>query len=764
MKGPDVPETSNLRRFPWQPVIVFILLTVGLLSLSYFYTAQFKNFSRHSKENELATIADLKALQVSSWRRDRLATATNMFESGYFADKVQSLLRKPGSAETLREIRSGLAHLQRNFPKEYPRVAILVPGPKVLFSEPETPPYQPTPEALRLSLEATTSGGVVFGDLHRVPGSERISLLVAIPLLANKGRGKEPAASMILEIDPTVSLFPLIEEWPSTGPTSEVLLIERKGKDFLYLSEPRFQKGVALNLLLPITRFRRPGVETPIGEEGTIEGLDYRKHRVVGVIRSVPDSPWLVEAKADVAEITAGWSRWIGLISVVIIVFVLAAGLSLSLFWRRQKATFDADERDRWERALKNQNDFLRVIIDVMPNAAYLKDTEGRFIVCNAAFEKLLGLSMDKILGKTYEELSSREASGKDRETDRLLFDKPGVQVYEAPLKAWDRLEHHLIFIKSTFARPDGRTGGLICTMIDITQRKRAEEELQQLKKFSDGIVQTMSEGLVLTDSEGRFSFVNPAAAAILGYTPGEMVEREVISFVPKDRHSVVREADERRAKGIADRYELVFLHKDGSRKTILVSGGPRFAGTQYSGTMAVLTDITERKSMEEEIRSLSLTDPLTGLYNRRGFQHLAEQQLKIAARLDKRVFLLYSDVDDLKKINDTFGHKEGDRVLTDVATILKKSFRDSDIVARIGGDEFVVLAMEAARVSPEIFTRRLQEKLELYNSRHEVQGRFRLDLSVGISTYDPELPSPIEDLLGRADGLMYEEKRAKKK
>jgi diguanylate cyclase (GGDEF)-like protein/PAS domain S-box-containing protein len=758
-----VPERSRLKKFPWQPVLVFTLLTAGLLSLAYFYTAQFKDFSRRSKENELRTVADLKALQVSSWRRERLATATNVFDSGYFAEKVRSLLKKPGSAEIMREIRSGLAHLHRNFPGEYSRIAIILPGPKVLFSDPEFPPFRPTPESLKLGLEASTTGGVIFGDLHRDPGTERISLLVAIPLAAARDRGKEPIASLILEIDPAVTLFPLVEEGPSTGPTSEVLLIERKGKDFLYLSEPRFQKGVALKLFLPISRFRRPGVEMPIGEEGTIEGLDYRKHRVIGVIRSVPDSPWLVEAKADAAEVAAGWSRWIGLISIVIVVFVLAAGAGLSLFWRRQKATLDADERQRWERALKNQNDFLRVMIDVMPNAAYLKDAEGRFIVCNAAFEKLVGLSMDRILGKTYEEISSKEAAGKDRETDGLLFEKPGVQVYEAPLKAWDGLEHHVIFIKSTFARPDGRTGGLICTMIDITQRKRAEEELQQLKKFSDSIVQTMSEGLVLTDSEGRFSFVNPAAAAILGYTPGEMVEREVISFVPKDRHSVVREADERRAKGIADRYELEFLHKDGRRKTILVSGGPRFAGTQYSGTMAVLTDITERKSMEEEIRALSLTDPLTNLYNRHGFQHLAEQQLKIAARINKRVFLLYADVDDLKRINDTFGHKEGDRVLADVATILKKSFRDSDILARIGGDEFVVLAMEAAKVSSEVFTRRLEEKLDLYNSRPEILGRYLLALSVGVSTYDPEFPTPIEELLSRADGLMYERKRAKK-
>jgi diguanylate cyclase (GGDEF)-like protein len=242
------------------------------------------------------------------------------------------------------------------------------------------------------------------------------------------------------------------------------------------------------------------------------------------------------------------------------------------------------------------------------------------------------------------------------------------------------------------------------------------------------------------------------------------MVDREVTSFVPQDQRIIVRRADERRAKGIADRYELDFLHKDGSRRTFLVSGGPRFAGVQYGGTMAVLTDITDRKRMEEEIRALSLADPLTGLYNRRGFKHLGEQQLKIATRLGKRVILLYSDVDDLKGINDTYGHDEGDRALCDVATILKTSFRDSDIVARVGGDEFVVLAMEAARVNADVFARRLRDKLELHNSRPELQGRYRLDLSTGISTYDPELPSTIDELISRADSLMYEEKRRKKR
>jgi diguanylate cyclase (GGDEF)-like protein/PAS domain S-box-containing protein len=759
-----VSAPSGPKKFPWQPVVVFTLLILGLLSLSFFYTSQFRKFARTSKETELATIADLKALQISSWRRERLAVARNMFASTFFRSRTESLLKNPASDEIKREIQDALTHLHRNYPSEFPSGAILRPDGTVVFAYPENSFSKQTPESARVSQEAWRTRDIVFGNLCRDAESGKILLPFAFPVLSSRETSPEPIAIMAIDIDPEPTLYPYLKAWPSASPTSEMLLIQREGKNFLYLSEPRFQKNVALNLRLPITRFRRTGTETQIGEEGVIEGKDYRGRNVLGLIKSVQDSVWLVEAKTDIAEINAGWLKWVGLLSVIIIAFVIAAGTSLRLFWKRQKAELDADEQQKWDKALKNQNDFLRVMLDVMPNPAFLKNLEGRISGCNAAFEKLMGLSMDKIVGKTFHDLTSPEVAEKEKDIDRILLEKPGVQVYESPLRAWDGVEHHVIFIKSTYARPDGATGGLIGTMIDITQRKRAEEELQQIKRFSDGIVQTMTEGLVLTDSEGKFSFVNPAAAGILGYTPGEMADREVISFVPRDQHPILRRADERRAKGIADRYELEFLHKDGSRKMLLVSGGPRFTGVHYGGTMAVLTDITERKRMEKEIRALSLTDELTNLFNRRGFMHLAEQQLKVAARLNKRVFLLYSDVDGLKAINDTYGHKEGDRVLADLANILKKSFRDSDIVARMGGDEFIVLAMEATKVNAEVFTRRLQEKLDYYNSRSDIQGRYTLTISTGISVYDPELPLSIEDLVSRADGLMYEQKRNRRR
>jgi diguanylate cyclase (GGDEF)-like protein len=168
-----------------------------------------------------------------------------------------------------------------------------------------------------------------------------------------------------------------------------------------------------------------------------------------------------------------------------------------------------------------------------------------------------------------------------------------------------------------------------------------------------------------------------------------------------------------------------------------------------------------ERKRMEQEIRSLSLTDELTGLYNRRGFTLLAEQEMKLAHRIKRSMLLFFGDVDNLKTINDSLGHTHGDLALKEVSTILKKIFREADIPARIGGDEFVVLAVDASVESADILTNRLQASLERRNQQGDQP--YQLTLSMGIARYDPEAPCTVSELIAQADDLMYRQKQTRK-
>ncbi len=160
---------------------------------------------------------------------------------------------------------------------------------------------------------------------------------------------------------------------------------------------------------------------------------------------------------------------------------------------------------------------------------------------------------------------------------------------------------------------------------------------------------------------------------------------------------------------------------------------------------------------LDRELRHLALTDELTCLYNRRGFFAAAVQQLKLARRKEQSLLLLYCDLDNLKKINDSYGHREGDLALVRTADALEQAFRDSDILARLGGDEFVVLASEASSQTQEVLLRRLEKNVKKSNAN---ESRYELSLSVGVARFDPKRAISLGELMAQADEAMYEQKR----
>lgn len=169
-----------------------------------------------------------------------------------------------------------------------------------------------------------------------------------------------------------------------------------------------------------------------------------------------------------------------------------------------------------------------------------------------------------------------------------------------------------------------------------------------------------------------------------------------------------------------------------------------------------------ERHRLWAALRNLSFIDDLTGLYNRRGFQTLAEQHFKLASRTHRESLLVFADLDGLKVINDRYGHPEGDRALEETANILRETFRKTDIIARYGGDEFVILALEAREESSQTITERLAENLHAFNAHNLLP--FLLDISIGIARFDGIVENhTLEDLIVEADARLYEVKKSKK-
>lgn len=295
-----------------------------------------------------------------------------------------------------------------------------------------------------------------------------------------------------------------------------------------------------------------------------------------------------------------------------------------------------------------------------------------------------------------------------------------------------------------------------------VLQHEQMEEELSEAKERYRGIVEDLPDLICRYKADMTITFVNDAFSKYFGNPVHELIGRNFLEFVPHEFHDYIRA----RISTLSSEAPFICLEHEVVTPEGLVRWQRWHDRAIFNGSGAVFEvqsigqDITERKHMEERLRELSVTDELTGLYNRRGFFTLGEKQLKIAGRMKNKMLLFSADLDGLKKINDTYGHHEGDRALIDAAGIVRECFRGSDIIARIGGDEFVVLLTEKANVDPAMLAKRIREQTERRNS--ECRRSYPLSFSIGMASYDPGRSSTLGDLLVAADRSMYDDKKKK--
>lgn len=297
----------------------------------------------------------------------------------------------------------------------------------------------------------------------------------------------------------------------------------------------------------------------------------------------------------------------------------------------------------------------------------------------------------------------------------------------------------------------------------DITKRKYMEEALRQSEKRYRDLVENAGIAILIDDIAGRFRYYNEKFAEIFGYEYDEVKNHSIETFVHPDDISKVMSTHRARLAGkdLPPFYEFRGKRKDGSIFHLEVHAVPLIDNDKYMGTRSYLWDISHRKEIEEQLRAQTLLDDLTGLHNRRGFTIMAHQQMKMAIRNKEGFWILFADVDNLKNINDKYGHQEGDNALKIVSKVIKSSFRASDIVARIGGDEFAVLAVESNVESEKLMITRLHDNLKKYNK--ESSHKYKPFISIGTVYCEPHHSASIDDLLAKADNLMYQDKRHRK-
>ena len=432
----------------------------------------------------------------------------------------------------------------------------------------------------------------------------------------------------------------------------------------------------------------------------------------------------------------------------IIVTLFISQIVAGAIVWKSWKGT------DEQLTGVRQELSSLQGIVDVSRDAIIGVTTEGVIMSWNRGARGIYGYTAREALGSPIS----------------MLFDhrrgQEATLLFEKVTRGENVTQHEMVHLKkgrlpidvSLTICPimDGKTmTGASVVARDITERKRAAGSLAQ----QAAAMKASMDGMAIIDHGGVCIYINDAYAKIFGYdNPERLIGASWEMFYFDEELSRLKEQI------------MPAVWRDGSWRGeamgLKLSGGTlpleiSISSVDGGGLVQVVRDITERKKLEETLRNSSLKDDLTGLFNRRGLLKQAAPYFDFARRQKESLLLLFIDLDGMKRINDEFGHNEGDNALINTAAILNRSFRSSDIIARLGGDEFTVLVTDL-NASKEEAIARLNENLKAYNTG-ETRGH-KLAFSIGVATLEPERMTCFEELLEQADQAMYEQKRMKRR
>ena len=424
----------------------------------------------------------------------------------------------------------------------------------------------------------------------------------------------------------------------------------------------------------------------------------------------------------------------------------------------------DVTERKQAEDALRQSEARFRGAIESLHEGFALYDAEGRLVICNAVYgelhsgiEELLvpGARFEDLLNASVERGLLAGAAGREEE-----FIRERLEQHRNPKGSFEReLTDGRWFIVTEGRTPDG---GTYASLRDITALKQREAALRESEERFRAVVNHSPAKIHIKDALGRYTLINREAEKLFGVTDEEGRGKTSHEIFPKEVADSFAGHDQAVLEtGQTVEGEEEWQCEDGLRTYLTIKFPIRDAAGDIVAVGAIGTDITESKKAEERIRHLATHDVLTDLPNRALGMDRLSQALALARRNVTMAALVFVDLDGFKEINDTHGHEAGDRVLKEVAGRLSASVRETDTVARFGGDEFLLVL--TAMTDKASVTAVVKKVLKSVSRSFAVDGRVTpLGASIGIALYPGDGETP-EELLRRADRAMYAAKAAGK-
>lgn len=772
-------------------VVIALLIGGGI----YYRTQQLSLL--HRAENDLLTIARLKVDQIAAWRTERLVDAAVLMENPIAGTVAASWLREPRPSTTedlLTRFRSLGEHYR------YRDVYLVDQDGRIRLSLRPQSATADTP-TLRGLDEAWARHRPVLVDLHRHTDDTGSHNVIEVIAPVFDGERARPAGAFVLEIDVQQFLYPLVQSWPRPSVSAETLLVRRDGDHVLFLNELRHQKNTALALRIPMSQSDLPAVMAVEGQEGIVQGVDYRGVPVLAALRAVPDSPWFMVAKVDRSEALAVWRSRSALILVLLMGLVTAVVASIAVVWQNSEKTH-FQRLFETEAALRSIGARHRTTLMSVNEGVVVTDAEGRVEFMNPPAAQLTGWNDHEAAGQPLETVVPLRDERTGKPVEYAAIGHP------SGLRSQDLARHLILKTRnggdvpvtaSESPIPDGqgRSSGFVIVFRDQTEERlarrltetrlaliefaadhsleellvRAVDEVADFSKSTIGFIHFVEadqktlrlqqwstrtvEEFCTAEFDGRHYDIDQAGVWVDCVRQRRPVVHNDYASLPHKRGMPEGHAE------VIRQLVVPVIRNDSIVAILGVGNKPEDYTSADVDAVAYLADVTwqivEQKQAEETIKKMAYHDPLTGLPNRLLLNDRLEQALKHSRRRDEGMAVLMLDLDHFKDVNDTHGHAMGDWVLDVAGGKLRGFVREMDTVARIGGDEFCIVlqglssAEDADRAADKI-VRGFSEGLECRGTR------LMVTVSIGIAIF-PEDGRDGVSLMRAADRALYQAK-----
>ncbi|MDD5595429.1 MAG: PAS domain S-box protein [Candidatus Omnitrophica bacterium] len=587
-------------------ITILILLLAGIIAFGCINYQDYSKHFRHNTESQLSAIADLKSNEISQYINERIGNGNMLFRRDTFYDTVRGFFENPQDVKNTEYLRAWLSRYGAHY--QYDNVAILDIHGNIRLSVPKKED-KACSSILKIIPEVLSNGQVKLGDFCRSEYDNRIYLSILVPILGEQSNS-QPLGVLVLRIDPEIYLYPFIKKWPIPSETAETLIVRRGGKDVLFLNELKFQKNTALNLRFNINENKDlPAAKAVLGQVGFVEGRDYRGVPVVAYVRAISDSPWFLVARIDQSEVYAPLHRQLR--SIVWLVISLSIGIGVIIwlilwhkYYRAQRLVSKAleESEERYRRLFEaSQDGILLVEFDT-----------GIISDVNPFLINMLGFSKTEFVKKYLWDIGVFKDILASKDNFLELQQKTYIRYEDLPLQTKNGKEIEVEFVSNVYLVDHKKT--IQCNIRDITERKKLERELAQVKETRyRALIENLPGKVFLKDRNSVYITCNDNYAKDLNIKFDEIVGKTDFSFFPttlaeKYRADDKRIMESRKTENIEEEYIVIKDFLKGAEKMIINTiKGPILDKTgNVVGIFGFFWDITERKKAETEIINLN--------------------------------------------------------------------------------------------------------------------------------------------------------------